>query len=530
MLYFASEWLLDNSPAVVDQLRSASTSWIEEETCGAIGGTFDPTPAPVQGKYKHGETRLTIAATPFDRDEVVASAALTLSSRERDGLPAMTRRFELGWHKPATGNVRMTLFAYAETAETAQTPPWYDSRLTPLIATHLAEEKGLLSRLCEMPTGMLDVHPQMLHREFMRPCERPRMLIYPLNSVAEADPLPPKDSEKAMLLVNILRAACATGRIWRTPANHMLGKLGPSMQKVCKRDAADLFQIESPKAKPKRYSRDWIAEVQTKHPKLHKYEILAGEFMRRNAPDLLTRKIGDDEVKAVLFSERFAALKDSLELSETFDKILKENEARMTSLTAQLEVANRRIAEGEGERANLADELDEANAKIAILEHRLASRAAAMTSQAIALAPNTLEGMASWAESAWPGRIEFTSNAVGTLAKSPFRKVGQVADILRVLATDFHDGFTGKIRMGVAIAAMSEAKAEYTANQSEMTMSRFDGYHRTHKGVTYECRKHICVGNSHDPQHAFRLYFDWDERRKVIVVLHAGNHLKNTKT
>jgi hypothetical protein len=144
--------------------------------------------------------------------------------------------------------------------------------------------------------------------------------------------------------------------------------------------------------------------------------------------------------------------------------------------------------------------------------------------------PDSLEAVPEWIKVELPDRLDFTNRAARTLKDSPYSDLEKVANVFRILATEFHAAFLKQIKFSDAIDSLKNVPATYAGNQSEITSGMKDGYECTHEGTRYHLQKHIGIGRSRDPKYCFRVYFEWNLSSQKIVILHAGKHLDTQST
>ncbi len=70
---------------------------------------------------------------------------------------------------------------------------------------------------------------------------------------------------------------------------------------------------------------------------------------------------------------------------------------------------------------------------------------------------------------------------------------------------------------------------EYAAKESEVVGHMYR-HERTviHEGFQLYAEQHLCLGDTHDPQHCLRAHFATFEDK--IVVAWCGRHLRNTRS
>ncbi|MBU72498.1 MAG: hypothetical protein CMN81_10340 [Spongiibacter sp.] len=123
-----------------------------------------------------------------------------------------------------------------------------------------------------------------------------------------------------------------------------------------------------------------------------------------------------------------------------------------------------------------------------------------------------------------------TSRAEKSAEKSGFSNLGKADKCLQLLESEFHDVYTGKIRIEEAVQAAKRAGISYAGGMSAVTQGQHaDTYKVRYKGANVDIGKHLRVGTSYNPEHCFRCHFHWDEADQKIVVHHFGRHLPTRK-
>lgn len=128
-------------------------------------------------------------------------------------------------------------------------------------------------------------------------------------------------------------------------------------------------------------------------------------------------------------------------------------------------------------------------------------------------------------------RIHLRSRAAKSMRKSPYLKPEEVYAAFALLNDVFYKAFTtDEISIEDAKKRVKQEGIEYSHNMSDKTMGQYDDYSSRYKGRDADMNKHLKLGNGFNPQHSFRIHFEWDEEDQVIAIHHAGKHPTNTKS
>jgi hypothetical protein len=163
----------------------------------------------------------------------------------------------------------------------------------------------------------------------------------------------------------------------------------------------------------------------------------------------------------------------------------------------------------------------------AALAQKLARQSLAEIAQPVI--PGRLVDFPAAVEREYRGKIVFHNAAIQSLKDSPFLEVGDAWAVFKMLGNEFFTHYAGE-PWALVQAALDQHRAYYQHSVGSRAVGSFEGYRRQYNGRTWELGRHLCIGNSRDPQRCFRVYFDWDEQSKQIVIFHAGRHLDCSQT
>ena len=132
-----------------------------------------------------------------------------------------------------------------------------------------------------------------------------------------------------------------------------------------------------------------------------------------------------------------------------------------------------------------------------------------------------------WANQAMAARVVLTKKAMAAAKRSVYRDFDFAADVIDLLGTDYHDMRMGKpgayektearkAQLGVKIGPCGEAPT--TRNYGEE-------YRAAWGKRTYRLDLHVQGSSARERERGFRLYFAWDDERRIVVVGSMPEHL-----
>jgi hypothetical protein len=221
-------------------------------------------------------------------------------------------------------------------------------------------------------------------------------------------------------------------------------------------------------------------------------------------------------------------------------------------LLARNEELERRAEDAEEERALFAEEVDSLEEQLAAandrtfeLENRLADAKQEAADLRFMLEklrqvhpelfeepPDTvLEAVCRVAAMEDPALL-FLPSAFASAEDSPYMYPDKVLSALQALAE-----VAGKRRktaesgegMGTWPVHLFESRGiRYAAHNAATTKARWANEYRIqYNGRRVDLDEHLTLGSSRDPAVCLRIYFFWDDEKKVAVVAHVGRHKRN---
>lgn len=202
---------------------------------------------------------------------------------------------------------------------------------------------------------------------------------------------------------------------------------------------------------------------------------------------------------------------------------------RIERLRSRAKTAAEPVADIDGLRAEIARLRSDAEAweEIATDQDRCYSDATARVAECLQAIPRDLADLLKLARSIWPDRIVVLPEAMDS-AKSYDGNLAEEWDIVRGAATALYgllfedDGCEGQ----VADEFQRRTGYELTFSESSATRARVDLMkmrERSYRGRTVDISAHI---KGRSQKNSFRLHFYIDRENELIVIGHAGCHMK----
>ena len=125
-------------------------------------------------------------------------------------------------------------------------------------------------------------------------------------------------------------------------------------------------------------------------------------------------------------------------------------------------------------------------------------------------------------------RLELTARALRSMRRCEFQNAQRVAAAFRLLGGPVYDHFAGVGEsLEVVKARCRQEGIKYSTRISRSTEGRFPDYQVGVAGSKGDLHHHLKVGSSRNPERCFRIHFEFDDIRRLIVVHHAGRHLRS---
>lgn len=130
----------------------------------------------------------------------------------------------------------------------------------------------------------------------------------------------------------------------------------------------------------------------------------------------------------------------------------------------------------------------------------------------------------------YDGRLAFTRPATKSMRDSGYRDLEKFRSCLEVMGTHLFDHFNNRTtRLHEVLDHFKGIGVEYAPLMSDTTTGRY-GDDRRYKGRQADMNKHFILGRARDQTKTLRIHFEWDDEDKLIVIHHAGEHLKTTQS
>lgn len=218
----------------------------------------------------------------------------------------------------------------------------------------------------------------------------------------------------------------------------------------------------------------------------------------------------------------------SRKIEDRLSAVLAEREA----LEGDLGAAEQLVEELQRTIDAQAEDLRGKETKLWFLEQRvqeLEARQAQLAQAADEPAPSTWDELYAWAERRHSDRLVITDKARRAARDSVFADVGFVSDVVSLLAGPYWNMRTGDDEARtVYLEEAKRLRVDVSGVGDALNTARLAGQYRaTWKGRTYTLDTHVSGSSSRDRQRGFRLYFAWDDERRMIVVGSFPEHLTN---
>lgn len=144
-------------------------------------------------------------------------------------------------------------------------------------------------------------------------------------------------------------------------------------------------------------------------------------------------------------------------------------------------------------------------------------------------APSTWDELHIWTERRYSDRLVITDKARRAARDSVFADVVFVSEVIQLLAGPYWEMRTGNdAARSVYLEEAKRLRVDVSGVGDALRVSRLACQYRvTWKGRTYMLDTHVSGSSSRDRQRGFRLYFAWDDERRLIVVGSFPEHLTN---
>ncbi len=148
--------------------------------------------------------------------------------------------------------------------------------------------------------------------------------------------------------------------------------------------------------------------------------------------------------------------------------------------------------------------------------------------------PDFYDDLPDWCDKYLAGRLVLLPRAARAVGRAPFEHPSLVFRALQLLADKYR-----KMRLGVVERAAYESAlrnlelSESFSISSERVGEQGDEYYVFYPAGSARRRlleMHLRKGTSHDPRHALRIYFFWDDETSQVVVGWLTSHLDTRQT
>jgi len=528
MLIYANEFYLQASDKALANFKAGVKSWLGKK----LGPAFNSTkiiPFDQPFIIRHPETgtnEVTIFGTPDQAPDYCLSINYRHNDARVNGRAWFTR---IGIERPEpTASLRVTVVL--ETSEVS--PQVAEHRITP---TQPGVVGAILSR-CPLAARTPGAHVRPLDgktiTDYLTEVEDPyrfhTILVVSSDEFSEEPLVDVEELQKRLV---------GLAQVYLIPDKRVAWKLRNELAPFHTAWDGSITVISpsrNGRAMGRVFRQDEIEALAHDSGLSFEHYLFSDLTHRQNLPKS-RRHIGDDLVGRRLIGFKLAKLREKTASIAGLDEIVQSYEEDRDKAKRHAEDIEFKLLSAEEVTERLREEKEELEKKIRTLQFQLRSANATPKNASVGEAtqeetPSTLDKIGDMAASNFEDQLIITNHARKTLKNSPFLDVERAWGAFKVLANEFYAAFTGELQMQDAIDRLREIPGKYAGNQSEITAGRNSGYQRSHNGRKYSLSRHIVLGTARDPQHCFRLYFEWEPEEQKIIVLHAGEHLDTQST
>lgn len=143
----------------------------------------------------------------------------------------------------------------------------------------------------------------------------------------------------------------------------------------------------------------------------------------------------------------------------------------------------------------------------------------------------SMEDLIPEVQTSYSDELIITKAGLSSMRKAAYNNIPLARKCFHYLANDIRDVFLQKVRLVDVATKMEQDNIAYIGGTSDTTQGRFSDYQALYKGKNADLGKHLRVGNSRvNKSTVLRIHFDWDSDDQKVVIHHAGNHLRTTKS
>jgi hypothetical protein len=141
-------------------------------------------------------------------------------------------------------------------------------------------------------------------------------------------------------------------------------------------------------------------------------------------------------------------------------------------------------------------------------------------------APRNLGELVPRVEAEFGTRILLLPKAVRSMEDSPYRDIEKAWVCFEIAAESLWGYFTKQVNFNDMREAFRQVGIEVKPGTSEVTQGMSSDYIALYEGRQVDMGPHLSIGVARDPSKTLRVHYFWDETKKLLVILHAGRHLK----
>jgi len=126
-----------------------------------------------------------------------------------------------------------------------------------------------------------------------------------------------------------------------------------------------------------------------------------------------------------------------------------------------------------------------------------------------------------------PGTLHLTPAATRSLSHCKYLDAEKFRQCFLLMATRLYAMYSHQsARMNEILPEFEAHQITFVPQMAVTTQGRFTDYDRTYRGVRVDIGKHFRLGMTYDPTRTMRIHYHYDSTDNLIVIHHAGVHLR----
>ncbi len=235
--------------------------------------------------------------------------------------------------------------------------------------------------------------------------------------------------------------------------------------------------------------------------------------------------IGPENPKAIAVLAGFLDLKNPLELAKRINNAIVRIRAERRAIGRDLNAAilARRKGADSVKIGKLHLDVDELDSMVEICHVNEVTLPPLSTP----VISSALRDIAEQVQVQHPGTLHLTPAATRSLSRCEYRDANKFRQCFVLMATRLYAMYAHQsVRMNEILPEFEAHQITFVPQMAVTTQGRFTEYDRTYRGVRVDIGKHFRLGMTYDPTRTMRIHYHYDSTDNLIVIHHAGVHLR----